>query len=111
MPRPESYPERAWTSLIDDAGRFLTKWSDQAASLGWENWEVWGVHRLAPWRRIGAMGLVPSLNGQKIVALSSEAAVIETGTGNRLSHYRRPADPLKIVERALIWELVDHAET
>ena len=51
------------------------------------------------------MGLVPSLQGRKVVALLADAAVVETGTGNRLRHYRRPSDPLPSVERALIWEL------
>lgn len=105
MPRPETYPARAWLPLIDDADQFMKRWATQAVRLGWQSWEVWGVHKEAPWWRIGGMGLVPSLQGRKIVALLADAAVVETGTGNRLRHYRRPSDPLPSVERALIWEL------
>ena len=110
MENPRAYPEHAWMSLIDDAERFLKCWAVQAARLGWRSWEVWGVQMDAPWHRIGALGLVPSLHGQKIVAMSSENAVIETSTGNRLRYYRRPADPLTSAERALIWELDHNAQ-
>lgn len=107
MSPPRTYPEHAWSSLIDDADHFLKLWADQAERLDWQSWEVWGVYRQAPWHRIGAMGLVPSLHGQRIVALLEEAAVVETRTSNRLRYYRRPKDPLKPIERALIWELTD----
>jgi hypothetical protein len=68
MAAPEIYPAEAWSCLIDDADHFLKRWADQAARLGWQSWETWGVHRHAPWRRIGAMGLVPSLQGRKFFA-------------------------------------------
>lgn len=108
--KPKAYPEHAWMSLIDDAERFLKSWAAQAARLRWRSWEVWGVHLYAPWNRIGALGLVPSLHGQRIVAMSSENAVIETSTGNRLRYYRRAQDSLAPAERALIWELADDAQ-
>jgi hypothetical protein len=43
----------------------------QAATLGWRDWQVWGVHRRAPWHRLEGRGLVPTLQGSKIGVLTT----------------------------------------
>ncbi|NJO34417.1 MAG: hypothetical protein HC869_16110, partial [Rhodospirillales bacterium] len=106
MPRPKTYPANEWTTLLDDAVRFVKHWADQADRLGWKSWEIWGVSRSAPRYRFDGMGLVVMLHGQKIAALTAEAAVVETRTSNLLRFYRRPSDPLAGSERILIWELI-----
>jgi hypothetical protein len=102
---PDFYPVRAWRHLQDDAPTFLERWAVQAIRLGWQDWQIWGVHRRAPWRRLDAMGLVPMLRGKRILALVDDGAVIELRTGRRQPFTLRPVDPLAPVERRLIWDL------
>ncbi len=47
------------------------------------------------------MGLVPALHGQPILAMTDEAATIETPSGGRLQHYRHLTAPAGDV--VLIW--------
>lgn len=105
MPIPRGHPPAAWQRMLDDAEQFMDRWATQAAALGWHDWEVWGVHRRAPWRRVDAMGLVPLLRGTRLTALTASEAVLVTATGARQTHHRRLHDPLHPAERALVWEL------
>ncbi len=105
MSRPRRYPSGEWAFLLDDADRLMKRWAAQAADLGWQSWEIWGVSRVAPRYRFDAMGLVPILKGARIAAITADAAVIQTRTSNLLRFYRRTSDPLNASERALIWEL------
>jgi len=106
-PAPRGYPQHAWQQLILDAERFLERWGAQAASLGWQDWELFGCHCRAPWGRIQGMGLVLLLRGDELAALTDSEAVIRTQTGARQTHRRKPFDPLHPTERCLIWELED----
>jgi hypothetical protein len=107
MSPPLSYPERAWTQLLVDAGRFLDRWGTQAARLDWRTWELFGCHRRAPFGRIDGMELVPLLRGNELVALTDAEGAIRTRTGARQTYRRKPADPLLPAERCLVWELQD----
>jgi hypothetical protein len=107
MSPPLSYPERAWTQLLADAGRFLERWGTQAARLDWRTWELFGCHRRAPFGRIDGMGLVPLLRGNELVALTDAEGAIRTRTGARQTYRRKPADPLLPAECCLVWELQD----
>ena len=64
-PAPRGYPQHAWQQLILDAERFLDRWGAQAAALGWQDWELFGCHRRAPWGRIQGMGLFLLLRGMR----------------------------------------------
>lgn len=101
-----AWPASRWPTLLEDAAAFCARWVAQAHSLGWQAWELFGCHRRAPWHRIDGMGLVLALNGRELVALTSGEVVIRAGTGNCLTHRRRPCDPLWPADRTLIWELV-----
>jgi hypothetical protein len=79
-------------------------WGTQAASLGWQAWELFGCHRRAPWGRIQGMGLVLLLRGKDLAALTETEAVIRTPTGAHQTYRRKPANPLHPAERCLIWE-------
>jgi hypothetical protein len=105
MPPPRGYPERAWTELLADAEHFLERWGMQAARLGWQDWELFGCHRRAPFHRIQGKGLVLLLRGDAIAALTGTEAVIRTPTGAHQTYRRKPRDPLHPAERCLVWEL------
>jgi hypothetical protein len=103
-PHP-NYPQHAWQQLVLDAERFLDGWAAQAAALGWQNWEILGCHRRAPFARIDGMGLILLLHGRGLAAVTAAEAVIRSGTGARQTYRRRPHDPLHPAERCLVWEL------
>jgi hypothetical protein len=83
MARTRDYPAPAWRQLMIDAERFLDLWGTQAASLGWQDWELFGCHRRAPWGRIQGMGLVLLLRGKDVAALTATEAVLHAGIGAR----------------------------
>ena len=57
----------------------------------------------SPAVRLDAMGLVTGLAGDRIVAMTADAAVIENARGARLRHFRQITAPK--CERAILWEL------
>jgi hypothetical protein len=105
MPPPRNYPEHAWHQLTADAERFLHHWAAQAHRLAWQDWQLFGCHRRAPWGRIQGMGLVLLLRGKELAALTATEAVIRTATGAHQTCRRRPFDSLHPAERCLVWEL------
>jgi hypothetical protein len=105
MPVPHNWPPSCWPVLLKDAAGFCSRWGAQAHRLGWKDWELFGCCRRAPWRRIQGMGLVPLLRGNEIAALTETEAAIRTARNARLTHYRKPHDPLHPAERCLVWEL------
>ena len=109
MAPPRTYPAHAWQQLIVDAERFLDDWAQQAAALGWPDWELFGCHRRAPWGRIQGMGLVLLLHGDQLAALTASEAVIRRPSGAHQTWRRKPADPLHPAERCLVWELGDES--
>ena len=73
----------------------------EAARLGWTDLDLFGVDADRPYTRIDGLGLVPALDGCKIVALSAEGAILETPGGVRQSYRRKPEQP----GRVLVWKL------
>jgi hypothetical protein len=102
---PARYPPAAWERAVADAEEFMDRWAAQVATLGWRDWEVWGVHRRAPCHRLEGRGLVPTLQGSKIGALTTAQALVVRPNGTRLTFRRRTRDPLHPSERALLWQL------
>ncbi len=102
MAQPASCPGAKWQTLREDAYRFLRDWAAQARELDWTALDQFGVHPEKPWVRFDCMGLVPLLNGAKVVALSNTGAVIEKPSGARLT-FRRRADVPN--EACLIWDI------
>ena len=96
-------PLRRWERFIDDVGLFLDgSFCAVAAALGWGPYDLFGCDRDRPYTRIDAAGLLWLLNGDRLVALSANAAAIETRTGARQTYRRKPSEP----GRVLAWELV-----
>ncbi len=97
------YTKDRWRVLIRGAEHFIDTWAGQAAALGWTDLEVFGVHRAAPATRYDAMGLVAALNGDRIVAMTADAATTENSRGARARRFRRLTAPE--CERVVLWNL------
>jgi hypothetical protein len=92
-----------WSTLRSDVDDFLTSsWAAEAARLGWTELDLFGVDAGRPYVRIDGFGLVPALDGCKIVHPSANDAILETPNGVRQS-YRRKID---LAGRVLVWDLV-----
>lgn len=102
MPCPGGVPERRWRQFIDDAGRFLDRWTPQVAALGWTTVEVFGAHAGAPHCRYDCMGLVWLLAGADVLAVTTDRVSIRKGAGAVQTIYRR-ANPAPGAVPA--WEL------
>ena len=106
---PRSYPyERCpdyidtadWQQAIVDGRRFLGRWGEQAASLGWTARDLFGLPRIpekpAPnyprLSRYDETGLIWLLRGRPVVALSDATAAIEQPTG-AVTIYRKNNKP------------------
>ena len=108
--RCRAYPLDNFGQKIDKAGHRAAPrccrlprmpWAEEAARLGWSEVDLFGVDADRPYTRLDGMGLVPALDGCKIVALSAEGAVLETTGGARQSYRRKPEQP----GRALVWKI------
>ena len=100
---PADVPSRRWQQFIDDCGLFLDNgWAAKAAALGWGPRELFGADGRAPFGRVDRAGLLWLLNGNRLVALTADTAIIETATGARQTYYRTPVESEQI---ALAWEL------
>ena len=91
--------------MREDAYTFLRDHAARAHALSWTALDLFGVHPVKPWVRFDCMGLVPLLDGAKVVSLSEAEAVIEKPSGARLTFRRRAEVP---DETCLIWELETH---
>ena len=73
----------------------------EAARLGWSDLDLFGVDADRPYTRIDGLGLVPALDGCKIVELSAAGASLEVSGGARQSYRRKPEQR----GRVLAWKL------
>ena len=74
--------------LVADALELADAWAPQALAFGWSAVDLFGVEPDGA-RRLDRDGLAASLEGRKVVAVTSEAATIATPSGGLLRHYRR----------------------
>jgi hypothetical protein len=109
QPPPSDVPPSRWRQFVDDVGRFLDgPFRTIAAALGWGPYDLFGCNRDRPFARIDQGGLLWLLNGRKLVALSEDAAVIESPDGVRTT-YRLSASMRTSVPcgQVLVWELTE----
>jgi hypothetical protein len=92
---PGDVPLRRWRLFIDDCGHFLDHgWAAEAERLGWTPLELFGCDRERPFARIDRAGLLWLLNGETLVDLAADRAIVEMRiTSSRQSFYRKPAGP------------------
>lgn len=87
---PGDVPPRRWAQFIADATTFRTSgFADQARALGWTDADLFGCDEERPYARIDRMGLIWLLNGDRLLALTADAAVFETKGGSRLTFRKR----------------------
>jgi hypothetical protein len=95
-----------WLRFIDDCGRFLDEgWAHRAESLGWGPLDLFGCDRIKPFARLDRAGLLWFIGGRKLLALTTDMAVISNSSGANLTFYRRWHETGDV----LAWELIPHA--
>jgi hypothetical protein len=67
--QPLAIDTDVWRLAIDDAGRFLDAWGNQAAEMGWTRGELFDV----------AAGLVWHLNGESVAAIGADHVRLSCG--------------------------------
>jgi len=99
--RCPAYIEPAdWRQAVADGHRFLATWGEQAEALGWTARELFGLHTppdlpAASYQRLSRYdetGLVWSLKGRPVVALTAGSAAIQIASGGILT-YRKHNKP------------------
>jgi hypothetical protein len=88
---PRGFSYARWRTIVNDGGRFLDRWADEAARLGWQATDVFGVHPIAPSARFDAMGLVPIIGGGEVISINERSATIRSPGGQLLFYMRRPS--------------------
>ncbi|OAN52978.1 hypothetical protein A6A04_14775 [Paramagnetospirillum marisnigri] len=99
---PSLYSQSRWNRIIDDAERLMADWAGNLAALEWTTLGVFGVHPHASERRQDYKGIVPQINGRRIVAITSTSVSIQGRDGHRLTIYRAPDQPGQIP----LWEML-----
>src|SRR5262245_50930305 len=97
---PEHVPTNRWQQAVQDGRRFLAKWGEQAAALGWTPRDLLGLQKSPDqphpsYRRLSRYdetGLIWLLQGRPVVALTAATAAIENPTG-AITVYRRYDKP------------------
>ncbi len=102
MPPHPAWTDEGWTTLQEDARRFLQQWAAQAHRLGWDVLNLYGVHRGSPMARLDCRGLVPLLRGRAVLALTEDRAAIEVRPGGRQTYRRKP---VRVVDQCPVWVL------
>jgi hypothetical protein len=98
--RPDYVEANHWRQAVEDGRRFLGKWDEQAAALGWTADDLFGLRtppaqphpsydRLA---RYDQMGLIWLLCGRSVVALTETSAAIENPSTGTVTIFRRQSD-------------------
>jgi hypothetical protein len=93
---PRCVDPARWQVAVEDGRRFIGRWADQAAALGWTARDLFGLidvpdaphpcfDRLS---RYDAMGLCWLLQGSVVTALSGSIAVIRSPSGAMLKYSR-----------------------
>lgn len=85
----QHYPEARARQLVDDAGRFLDRFGNEAARLGWSAVDVFGTKDPSGITSMPA-GLVPLISGGIIESIGADRATIRMSDGGIVVYLRRP---------------------
>lgn len=95
---PEYVDTESWQQAVIDARAFLVQWGEQADRFGWTADELFGLAPVpekpaANYNRLSRYdykGLVWSLRGLPVIALSEDVAAIRVPNGHLIKFYRPP---------------------
>jgi hypothetical protein len=105
---PNGVPITRWQQFIEDAVTFLhSPFCCAAAALGWSAHDLFGCDAKRPFERIDQAGLLWLLNGKRLIALTSNEAILDCQNGVRQTYRRTPTE----AGRVLAWELPSRCET
>ena len=98
---PGDVPADRWKLFLDDCGRFLDAgWFQRAEALGWKPFDLFGCDRCRPVAGcLQRTGLIWSIEGTKLIALSENSAVTVAADGTRRTYRRYLCQPYQ----ALAW--------
>jgi len=89
---PSQVRANRWQLFLNDCARFLDEgWADCAHALGRTPRDLFGCHRHSISAEISLDGLLWTVAGGRLVALSQNTAVLETTNGLRTTYRRSPA--------------------
>lgn len=97
---PEHVELDRWQQAVADGRRFLGRWGDQAAALGWTASDLFGLHQVPEnpaltYRRLSRYdetGLVWLLRGDAVIALTEVTAAIQNAV-RVVTTYRKQHKP------------------
>jgi hypothetical protein len=99
---PVDVPSKRWATFIVDFRRFLDgPFCAAAVALGWKGHDLFGCDRGRPFARVDQSGLLWMLNGDQVIGLTADAAVIERNNGARQTWRRKATEATQV----LVWEL------
>jgi hypothetical protein len=86
---PDHVEAERWQQCLIDAQRFLASWNDKAHALGWTADELFGLHEppakprpsYSRLSRRDSTGLLWTLEGRRVIALTDITAAIENPSG------------------------------
>jgi hypothetical protein len=103
---PIDVPRVRWYRFIDDCTNFLDlrgeNWATRAAALGWDAISLFGCDRNRPLMHLGQAGLLWLLNGDKLLSLGRDWAMIEAAATRAQRVFNRRVNPAHVV---VAWEL------
>jgi hypothetical protein len=97
---PDHIEHDRWRQAVEDGGRFLADWGEQARALGWTGRDLFGLHKPPEkphpsYRRLSRYdetGLIWLLEGRDVVALTEGTAAIRW-PGGSITTYRKNKKP------------------
>jgi hypothetical protein len=76
---PDEVSFERWSQVINDGGRFLDDWGDEAERRGWPASELFDMDANAPLPRYGRTGLCWLLQGKLVTVINEKAATLGGG--------------------------------
>jgi hypothetical protein len=104
LPPPADVPPGRWRQVQQDALQFCEEWGEKAVALGWSTLDAFGAHKLKPYARLDAAGLVWFLGRCRVLALGPDSATLQFPSGSRQT-YRCRRNPELDAQRIPAWEL------
>ena len=89
-PPPAGYSDAEWLDTVTAMALFVDQHGTEAIKLGWTAEDLFGVNPRAPAARCDKRGLASLLReGDRVVMLTTDAAVIERPSGSRATFQRQ----------------------